>query len=121
MHPRTWRTLLKIKEASGSAKSLMQSEMGVDGAPVRTLFGVRVYLSSQVSTTETQGTATSVASSAYVFDPSQVFAVFRQDTRVEVDSSRLFNSDQSEIRAIMRADLAVANAAGVVRILGILA
>jgi hypothetical protein len=46
MHPRTWRTLLKIKEASGSAKSLMQSEMGVDARPVRTLFGVPVFLST---------------------------------------------------------------------------
>lgn len=47
MHPRTWRTLLKIKEASGSAKSLIQSEMGVDARPVRTLFGVPVFLSSR--------------------------------------------------------------------------
>lgn len=74
-----------------------------------------------MSVTETQGSSGAVASSAYACDQSQVFAVFRQDTRVEVDSSRLFNSDQSEIRAIMRVDLVVANASAVVRILGILA
>ena len=62
-----------------------------------------------------------MASSAYVYEPPQQVAVFRQDTRVEKDSSRLFNSDESEVRAIMRATLAVPNPASVVRILGILA
>jgi hypothetical protein len=69
---------------------------------------------------ETAGTSTDT-SSVYVYEADQVFAVFRQDTRVEVDSSRLFNSDKSELRAIMRATLAVPNPASVVRILGILA
>jgi hypothetical protein len=45
----------------------------------------------------------------------------RQDVRVELDRSRLFNSDQSELRAIMRADLVVPNPKAVVRIRGILA
>lgn len=44
----------------------------------------------------------------------------RKETRVERDSSRLFNSDQSELRAIMRADLAVPNPKAVVRVLGLI-
>ena len=49
-------------------------------------------------------------------DPSRVVAVFRQDTRIELDRSRLFNTDQSELRAIMRADLIVPTPLAVVRI-----
>jgi HK97 family phage major capsid protein len=122
MHPRSWKTLMKLKEVSGSTKALLQTEQG--GAsiyPQRTLYGVPVYLSSQVSTTETQGSSGAVASSAYVYDASQVVAVMRQDARVELDSSRLFNSDQSELRCTSRADVVVPNPKGVCRILGILA
>ena len=117
MHPRTWKTLSKIKEASGSAKPLLQSEP-TEGFK-RSLYGVPVALSSQLSVTETQGTATN-ASSAYVYQPDQVVAVMREDVRVERDSSRLFNSDQSEVRAVMRADLAVPNPKAVCRIVGLI-
>ena len=86
----------------------------------RSIYGLPVLLSSQISVTETAGTSTSVASSAYVYEASQVVAVLRQDARVEVDSSRLFNSDQSEVRAILRADLIVPNPKAVVRITGLL-
>jgi HK97 family phage major capsid protein len=120
MHPRTWKTLVKIKEVSGSAKALLQDEQGgAPNAPRRSLYGVPVFLSSQLSITETQGTATN-ASSAYVYAGDQVVAVLRQDARVELDSSRLFNSDQSELRCTMRADLVVPNPKAVCRILGII-
>jgi HK97 family phage major capsid protein len=122
MHPRSWKTLTKIKETSGSVKALLQDEQGgAPNAPSRSLYGVPVFLSSQVSVTETQGSSGAVASSAYVYDASQVVAVMRQDARTELDSSRLFNSDQSELRCTMRADVVVPNPEGVVRILGILA
>ena len=58
-----------------------------------------------------------MASSAYVYDASQVVAVLRQDARTELDSSRLFNSDQSELRCTMRADVMVPNPEGGVRVL----
>jgi hypothetical protein len=45
----------------------------------------------------------------------------RQDARTKLDSSRLFNSDQSELRCTMRADVVVPNPEAAVRILGILA
>jgi HK97 family phage major capsid protein len=122
MHPRSWKTLLKLKETSTANKALLQSEVG--GAsiyPQRTLYGVPVYLSPQISVTETQGSSGAVASSAYVYDTSQVVAVMRQDARVELDSSRLFDSDSSELRCTMRADVVVPNPKGVCRVLGILA
>jgi len=122
MHPRTWRTLLKLKETSSANKALLQAEQGGAVAAAQfSLYGLPVYLSSQLSITETQGASGAVASSAYVVDTSQCIVVIRQDVRVERDSSRLFNSDQSEVRAIMRADFVVANPAAVVRIVGVLA
>lgn len=122
MHPRTWKTLLKVKEVSGSAKPIMQDSAG-SGAQgvVRAIYGVPVFLSSQISTTETQGTAAGVASSSYVTQSDRCVAVLRSDVRVERDSSRLFNSDESEVRAIMRGDFVVPNPTAVVRVLGILA
>jgi HK97 family phage major capsid protein len=120
MHPRTWQTLTKIKEVAGSAKPVLQDNAGsVSQGMQRSIYGVPVYLTSQLSITETQGTAPN-ASSAYVYTPAQVVVVQRADVSVELDSSRLFNSDQSEIRAITRLDLVVPNPAAVVRILGIL-
>jgi len=121
MHPRSWKALLKLKEGtSANNKPLLQQSAGSGSGMIqRSLYGVRVLLSSQLSITETQGTSSN-ASSAYVYRPDQLVAVIRNETRVEVDSSRLFNSDESEIRAIMRADLIVPNPTAVVRILGII-
>jgi HK97 family phage major capsid protein len=119
MHPRTWRTLSKVKETSGSAMPVLMADGTPGEAPRRSIFGLPVLLSSQLSVTETQGTATN-ASSAYVFDASEVVVVRRQDVAVEIDRSRLFNSDESEIRAITRMDLVVPNPAAVVRITGLL-
>jgi HK97 family phage major capsid protein len=114
MHPRTWGTLLKLKEgtANNNKPLLQESAGGAGQAVTRSIYGVPVYLSSQLSITEGGG----AESSAYVYDASQVVAVFRQDTRIELDRSRLFNSDQSELRAIMRADVVVPNPLAVVRI-----
>jgi len=114
MHPRTWGTLSKLKEATGSNKALLQDSSGSGGQAVdRRLYGVPVYLSSQISITEGVGTN---ESSIYVYDNSAIVAVFRQDTSIVLDRSRLFNSDQSELRAIMRADIVVPTPAAVVRI-----
>lgn len=115
MHPRTWGTLLKVKEAAGSTKHLLSD---ATAAAPRQILGRPVYLTSQISITETKG-INADCSSIYVFDPASVVAVIREDVRVEIDRSRLFNSDQSELRAIMRADVVAAHAAGVVRIEGV--
>jgi HK97 family phage major capsid protein len=113
MHPRTWGQLMALKEGTASNKALLQDSAGSASQGVRyALFGVPVYLSSQISVAEGAG----AESSAYVYDASQVVAVFRQDTRIELDRSRLFNTDQSELRAIMRADVVVPNPKAVYRI-----
>jgi len=121
MHPRSWKAAIKLKEqTTGNNKPLLQESAGSGSQGIqRSIYGVPVFLSSQLSITETQGTATD-ASSAYVYQADQIVAVLREQVRVERDSSRLFNSDESEIRAIMRADLAVPNPAAVVRIEGII-
>jgi HK97 family phage major capsid protein len=123
MHPRTWGDLLQLKEqTTGSNKPLLQESAGSGSQGIeRRIYGVPVYLSSQLATNEVKGTSGSVCSSAYVYEPDQLVAVIRKETQVTVDSSRLFNSDQSEMKAIMRADLLVPNPKAVVRISGILA
>jgi HK97 family phage major capsid protein len=121
MHPRSWSTLTKVKEGSGSTKPVLQESAGSGSQGLRrSIYGVPVFLSSQLSVTETQGSS-SVASSAYVYQADQILVVRRTEVEVVVDSSRLFNSDQSELRAIFRLDMVVPNAAAVVRIAGILA
>jgi HK97 family phage major capsid protein len=120
MHPRTWKQLLKLRElATGSNKPLLSESAGSPtGGISRTLYGIPVFLTSQLSITETVGTATD-CSSVYAMQASEVVAVRRAEARIEVDRSRLFNFDQSEIRAVTRWDLVVPNTKAVVRISGI--
>ena len=104
----------KLKDTTGAP---LVAESPAVGSP-RTLFGVPVHVSGQLSTTETQGTATT-ASSIYVYNASEVVYVRRSEIELELDRSRLFNSDQSELRAKLRGDLIVPNPTAVVRILGV--
>lgn len=121
LHPRSWKALMKLKADGTSNKALLQdfSGSGAEGVQ-RRIYGVPVYLSSQLSITEVQGTSGAVASSAYVYQADQVVVVRRRNVTVAVDGSRLFNTDQSEVRAIARLDLVVPNAKAVCRIAGIL-
>lgn len=122
LNPRTWRTLLKIKTATAENKALLQDEQGgASAGPRFTLYGLPVFVSSQLAVTETQGSSGAVASSAYVVDTSQCHVVMRQDLTIEKDSSRLFNTDQSELRAIARIGFGVSSASAIVRVTGILA
>lgn len=115
MHPRTWNAVRKLKDTQGRP---LVGNGSADAPP--TIFGVPVYVTSQLSTTEAQGTST-VASSVYVYDPAQVVMVRRQDAAIELDRSRLFNRDMSEMRGRVRADLLVPNPSAVTRITGIAA
>jgi hypothetical protein len=82
------------------------------------IYGVPVFLSSQLSITEPQGSSTD-CSTSYVYQADQCVLVRRSDVEVELDRSRLFNTDQSEMRGKLRADLIVPNPAAVARIIGI--
>lgn len=84
------------------------------------LFGAKVMVSSQLTLTETQGSS-SVANSVYIYAPAELVYVKRQEIELELDRSRLFNSDQSELRAKLRGDLIVPNPTAIVRIVGVLA
>ncbi len=77
-----------------------------------------IFTTSQLATTETQGTATN-ARSIYVYAPAQLAVVRRKDAAIELDRSRLFNQDMSEMRGVARADLLVPNPVAVVRIVGV--
>ena len=114
MAPRTWNAIRKLKDTTGAPL------LG-DGADATRpqVFGVPVYVTSQLSTAETQGTATT-ASSIYAFDPAQVVLVRRSDASIELDRSRLFNQDMSELRGTLRADLLAPNPTAIVRIEGVL-
>jgi hypothetical protein len=81
-----------------SIKPLVRDEAGGPTADVRrSIYGVPVYLTSQLSIVEAQGSGTNLSSS-YVYEAKEVIAVMREDVRVELDRSRLFNSDQTEAR-----------------------
>jgi HK97 family phage major capsid protein len=114
MHPRSWGELSKIKQGTSANNMplLMESAGSAGQAVQRSIYGVPVFLSSQMSLTEGVGGE----SSAYVFEAAQLIAVFRQDTTITLDRSRLFNTDQSELRAILRADFIVPNPLAVVHI-----
>jgi HK97 family phage major capsid protein len=118
VHPRNVATLRKLKASTGgtylwSADPSTSSPSGI--------FGVPVYTSPQLGTAETQGTSGAVANSAYVYDIESLVYVQRTPIEVELDRSRLFNSDQSEMRAKLRGDLIAPTPTGIVRVVGLLA
>ncbi len=88
-NPRTLLALELLRRETGS------NELGAPaGLPA-------FFTTSQLSVAESKGTA-SDASSAYVYAPAEVVVVRRQDSQIELDRSRLFDRDMSEMRAKMR-------------------
>jgi len=120
MHPRNWTALSKVKESTGSAKPVLVSDVDPTGAIRRAIYGVPVYLTSQLSATETQGSA-STANSIYVYDTQQVVSVMRKDISIVTSSDWKFSSDQTAVRGIVRCDLVLPNPNAVVRVSGVLA
>lgn len=106
--PEAWGALMVLKEGAGSNKPILPESVSQDAA--RRIYGVPVFITSQLT-----------AGDAYIYDGSQVVLVVRQDTTIAVDSSRRFDYDQSEVRAIMRADLAVPNPLAIVHLTGLTA
>ena len=121
MHPRSWQALTKIKEDTGtSTKPLLQASAGSGGQGVSgSIYGVPVFLSSQLSIAQTQGSATD-ASSVYVLQADQIVVSRHGPMRVEVDRSRYFEFDQSAVRFVALMDVAVLHEAAVVQIQGII-
>lgn len=128
---RTYLAMLKLKSlTSGANMPLLLAGGGQDGAGAAlppSIYGVPLFVSGNLPANETQGTATT-AQSAYVYDASQVHAIFRRTrgnttslVSLERDSSALFGSDVTQLRGILRATIAVPYAGAVCRIKGILA
>lgn len=106
MHPTTWGTLSKVKEATANNNkpALLDAAGSVAQGVQRAIYGVPVYVSSQLESGSPLAPV-----KVYIYDAPQIVLVRRAEIRVEVDRSRLFHKDQSEIRAILRADLVVPN------------
>ncbi|MDP9346368.1 MAG: HK97 family phage prohead protease [Actinomycetota bacterium] len=115
MASRTRAQIRKLHETTTSVKPVMDPQ-GPAGASPTTLFGVPIFHSNQASITDAPGTATAV----HLVAEGALIYVNRQSPVIEVDRSRLFNSDQSEIRCKLRGDLIVAIPNGVVRVTGML-
>lgn len=117
LHPRNVGTLRKLKASTGGTYLWDADPAAPSPASI---FGVPVYSSSQLGTGETQGTSGAVANSAYVYDTQSLVYVQRSPIEIELDRSRLFNSDSSEMRAKLRGDLISPTPSGIVRITGLL-
>ncbi len=113
-HTRNKATLRQLRSVA-NGDYLWQSAI-----PAMGLSPSQFYWTSQLSTNETQGTATT-CNSIYIFDTANVIYVRRTDPQMILDRSRLFNSDQSEFRCTMRGDLIVPSPNGVVRVTGLTA
>jgi HK97 family phage major capsid protein len=120
-HPNIWALLSKIRVDTAVTNNmpLVLNQTGVAAAPDLRLYGVPVYLTSQLSQTEVQGSSGAVCSSIYVCDMSQIVFVRNGTLRLELDRSRLFNSDESEVRAVLRATWAFPNPTAITRIKGV--
>lgn len=117
--PRSWSALRKVRDASGGAGTgafLLSPSPATDAA--LSLFGASVFVSSQLSTAEGAGMN---ENSVYVYAASQLVYVMRKEIELELDRSRLFNSDQSELRAKLRGDLICPNPSAAVRLSGVTA
>ena len=116
VHPRNVSTLRKAK--ASTAGSFLWGEP--TAVSPRNIFGVPVVTSPQLATSETLGTSGAATNSAYLFDTDSVVYVQRSPIEIELDRSRLFNSDQS-VRAKLRGDLISPTPSDIVRITGFLA
>ncbi len=128
---RTWKALLKLKTlTSGANEPLLLaggSQVGASGAAPLSIYGLPVYVSGVLPTDETIGNV-STAQSAYVYSAKDIHFVARRSQRgssslvsVERDTSSKFAEDSTQIRAVLRAAVAVPYAGAVCRIAGILA
>ena len=117
MAPEVWFAAETLKDAN--RRYLLSPSQDPTQAPSRSLFGVPVYTSSQLSTNEPKGTATNTTS-IYCFDSTQVVLVRRLDATLEVDRAQFFSSDMSQLRAKLRCQLCIPSPQAVARVPGII-
>ncbi|MBO1287610.1 phage major capsid protein [Streptomyces sampsonii] len=103
MNPARWAQLLGLKDTTGRQLLSAGAGSGTDGVS-RAILGVPVKVSPYVD-----------ANTILVYDASEIYAVIRQDARFETSTDAGFFKDGIGARAIMRAAIAVPNAAAVVK------
>ncbi|MDX3385574.1 phage major capsid protein [Streptomyces niveiscabiei] len=103
MNPTRWAQLLGLKDTTGRQLLSAGAGSGTDGVS-RSILGVPVKVSPYVD-----------ANTILVYDASEIYAIIRQDARFETSSDAGFFKDGIGARAIMRAAIAVPNAAAVVK------
>lgn len=103
MNPTRWAQLLGLKDTTGRQLLSAGAGSGTDGIN-RSILGVPVKVSPYVD-----------ANTILVYDASEIYAVIRKDATFETSSDAGFFKDGIGARAIMRAAIAVPNAAAVVK------
>ncbi|MYS45201.1 phage major capsid protein [Streptomyces sp. SID5998] len=103
MNPARWAQLLGLKDTTGRQLLSAGAGSGTDGVS-RSILGVPVKVSPYMD-----------ANTILVYDASEIYAVIRQDAKFETSSDAGFFKDGVAARAIMRAAIAVPNAAAVVK------
>ena len=111
-HTRNLATLRKIKATTG--QYVLQTALAAMG-----MSPDQFFWSDQLTTTETVGTS-SLTNSIYMFDIQNVIFVPRTYPQIILDRSRLFNSDQSELRCTQRFDLICPQPSAIVHATGFL-
>lgn len=117
MHPRTLNTFRKLKTGlSGDLTYLLRHEPTAGGPD--TLFGLPVYVSSQIGITETVGGSTD-CSYIVLADMSQVVVGVRGGVRVLFDEYSYASSRQVQVVMSMRVAFGLINVAGVELLTGV--
>ncbi len=114
MHPRTWNTLRKLVD--GQSRYQL-APTPAEAAP-KNLFGLPVFLSSQMTITETIGTSTDCSWIAVV-DMSRIVVAQRQEMTVLYDPFTYAKNDQVAIRTTTRWGMGVLDVAAVEVLTGV--
>jgi HK97 family phage major capsid protein len=114
MHARTWGSVRKL--ADSQARPIVSIDPTVGVRP--TLWGLPIFISNSLSITETVGTSTD-CSSLLLVDMSQVLVAVARDVELRVSEDYAFNADQVALRVTARYDIAVPQAAGIVKTVGV--
>jgi HK97 family phage major capsid protein len=113
MHPRTYNTFRLAKDSGASY------HLDLEGQTVgaRTLFGIPVSTTGNISITETQGTSTDT-SYVLLVNMEQVIVGRSREVRVDVSADAYFTTDQVGLRVTGRFDIGVADPTGIVLMTG---
>jgi HK97 family phage major capsid protein len=131
MHPRTLQNIALLKDGAGR---YLFTDVSVWGGPmlqvtkdgftypsaaVGKLLGYPVYLSTQISTTRTQGSA-STATNIYYGDFRNLVILERQAINVFLSAHFAMNNDQTAVRATARSTVALLQPTAFAKATGIL-